>query len=160
MSPDKTTKRGGARPGAGRPKGSPNKAMAKEGELVEPEFINKAGRPSKLTDYQWQQIRERLLRGDKAADLVREFDISPTRVSARFGPEIKSFKELMHRHLCLTFEIEKLSIPEQQTVRKLADAYKYALRKDPTKDLDTMSRAEIRKMCAEFETAKTRGQIF
>jgi hypothetical protein len=31
------------------------------------------GRPSKLTDKQWDKSAQRLLKGEKAADLAREF---------------------------------------------------------------------------------------
>ncbi|RZL66414.1 MAG: Hin recombinase [Variovorax sp.] len=51
------------------------------------------GRPSKLSDKQWEQIGRRIVAGEKPSALAKEFKVSHATVSERFsesGGKVKS----------------------------------------------------------------------
>lgn len=81
------------------------------------------GRPSKLSDAQWERIAERLSRGEKAADLAREYKVSPATISNRVS---KSAKERTGRvetvaNQLVTAEqaLKALSVSEQAQALEL-----------------------------------------
>lgn len=82
------------------------------------------GRPSKLRDHQWEQIGKRLLQGEKAADLAREFGISKTAISARFSERMGIVKEIAHQVVETERRVEALPIADQLAVRTIADELK------------------------------------
>ena len=45
-------------------------------------------RPSKLTDKQWEEIKSRMLHGEKAADLSREYKVSKASISERVSERL------------------------------------------------------------------------
>jgi len=54
----------------------------------------KAGRPSKLTERQWDEIQRRLVMMEPAADLARAFGISPARISRHCAQRVKEIRAL------------------------------------------------------------------
>lgn len=82
------------------------------------------GRPSKLRDHQWEQIGKRLLQGEKAADLAREFGVSKTAISTRFSERMGTVKEIAQQVVETERRVESLPIADQIAVRTLADELK------------------------------------
>jgi len=64
------------------------------------------GRPSKLTETQWTTLERRLLAGESASALGREFDISEAAIRKRFG------------------SVKADSAKVRETAEKLAEAHK------------------------------------
>lgn len=81
-------------------------------------------RPSKLTDAQWDKIGQRLLKGEKAADLAREYGVSKTRISVRFSDRIETVKEVAQQLVDTETRVAALPIADQIAVRTLADELK------------------------------------
>jgi AraC-like DNA-binding protein len=79
------------------------------------------GRPSKLTEKQWASIGERLLKGEKAADLAREFGVSKTRISARFSERTGTVKTVANQLVAAESALRALPLSEQVSVLTLAD---------------------------------------
>lgn len=80
------------------------------------------GRPSKLTPEQWEQIHRRLIKGEKPADLSREFGISKTRISERFAGRFETVKAVANQMLAAETAFQALPITEQiETVSVLND---------------------------------------
>lgn len=50
------------------------------------------GRPSKLSDKQWQEINTRLLDGETNRSLAREFGVTETAIRKRLGSQIEKIK--------------------------------------------------------------------
>jgi hypothetical protein len=81
-------------------------------------------RPSKLTDSQWERIEARLLRGEKTADLAREFKITPAAISKRFSRKKNELKLIATRLADVENDFNSLRFAEKQAVRNLADELK------------------------------------
>lgn len=79
------------------------------------------GRPSKLTDAQWAQIRKRLLAGEKAADLAREYRVSPAAISTRVSKRIETVKTVANQLVAAEQALRSLPIAEQIETVSLAD---------------------------------------
>lgn len=79
------------------------------------------GRPSKLTEQQWETIRKRLLAGDKTSDLAREFKISKTRISARFAGRTETVKAVANQLVSAEVSLRSLPVAEQLAALTLAD---------------------------------------
>ena len=82
------------------------------------------GRPSKLTDAQWEQIGKRLLSGESAADLAREFKVSPASVSVRFSKAVGNVKIVANQIVATENALALLNVSEQIAARSLADELK------------------------------------
>lgn len=82
------------------------------------------GRPSKLTDKQWAEIQRRLLAGEKAADLAREFKISKVRISERFSERNGTVKAVANQLVAAEVALRQLPVPEQIAALTLADELK------------------------------------
>lgn len=82
------------------------------------------GRKSKLTDEQWQQIGERLVKGEKPADLAREFKVSKATISERFSKRTEKIKAVAGQLVAAETAFESLGIAEQISARSLADDLK------------------------------------
>ena len=78
-------------------------------------------RPSKLTDKQWADIKKRLLNGEKAADLAREFKVSKASVSTRITKRLETVKAIAHQLISAEDALRKLPISEQLETISLAD---------------------------------------
>lgn len=81
-------------------------------------------RPSKLTNLEWEQIGQRLLNGEKAADLAREFGVSKTAISTRFSKRIETVKEVGKKIAETEQLVRTLPIPDQIAARAFADDLK------------------------------------
>lgn len=81
-------------------------------------------RPSKLTDAQWEKIGKRLLAGESASSLAREFGISKAAVSGRFSERVKNVKEAANQIVAAESALSKLNVSEQLAARSLADDLK------------------------------------
>lgn len=82
------------------------------------------GRPSKLTDKQWEQIGKRLLGGEKAAPLSREYGVSKALISARFSERTETIKEVANQIVATETALSFLNISEQMAARSIADDLK------------------------------------
>jgi hypothetical protein len=71
------------------------------------------GRPSKLTEAQWDEIRRRLLEGEKAADLAREYGVSKTRISENVSKRASAVKDVAKQIVKAESDFRKLSVSEQ-----------------------------------------------
>jgi predicted DNA-binding protein YlxM (UPF0122 family) len=81
-------------------------------------------RPSKLTDKQWETIGKRLLNGESAASLAREFDISKASVSTRFSKRTETIKDVAKQIVATEAALSFLNVSEQMAARSLADGLK------------------------------------
>lgn len=81
-------------------------------------------RPSKLTDAQWEKIGKRLLAGESASSLAREFGIGKATISERFANRIKSVKDAANQIVAAESALSKLNVSEQIAARSLADDLK------------------------------------
>lgn len=79
------------------------------------------GRPSKLTDQQWEEIHRRLLKGEKAADLAREFGVSKTRISERFSGRFETVQSVAKQILSAETALKALPVTEQLATISLLD---------------------------------------
>jgi Helix-turn-helix domain of resolvase len=84
----------------------------------------KMGRPSKLSDIQWAEIGRRLAKGEKPADLAREYRISKALISNRFSKRIETLKTIAKQVAEAETAFSALPISEQVSVRSLADDLK------------------------------------
>jgi hypothetical protein len=82
------------------------------------------GRPSKLTDAQWEQIGKRLLAGESSASLAREFGVSKAAISGRFSERTQKIKTVAHQIVETERALSFLNVSEQLAARSLADDLK------------------------------------
>ncbi|BEU21580.1 helix-turn-helix domain-containing protein [Paraburkholderia sp. 22B1P] len=82
------------------------------------------GRPSKLTDAQWEAIGKRLLAGDTAADLSREYGVSKAAISVRFSKRNETIKSVANQIVETERALSFLNVSEQIAARSLADDLK------------------------------------
>lgn len=82
------------------------------------------GRPSKLTDAQWEQIGKRLLAGESAASLAREFKVSTGLISQRFSKRTQAVKSTADKIVEAERALSFLNVSEQIAARNLADDLK------------------------------------
>lgn len=78
-------------------------------------------RPSKLTDAQWETIKKRLLAGEKAADLAREYKVSKAAISNRVSKRIETVKAIANQLLTAEKALRSLPVSEQLLTLSLAD---------------------------------------
>jgi len=81
-------------------------------------------RPSKLTDAQWEAIGKRLLNGESAAALAREYKISKASISVRFSKRIETVKTVASQLVAAESAMSLLNVSEQIAARSLADDLK------------------------------------
>ena len=79
------------------------------------------GRNSKLSDQQWEQLHKRLLAGEKAADLAREYKVSKAVISSRFSKRTKTVKEVANQIVSAETALRSLPVSEQLKALTLAD---------------------------------------
>lgn len=82
------------------------------------------GRPSKLTDAQWEQIGKRLLAGESSASLAREFGVSKAAISGRFSERTTKIKSVANQIVETERALSFLNVSEQLAARSLADDLK------------------------------------
>jgi len=76
------------------------------------------GRPSNLSNTQWEKIGERLLKGEKLSALAREFNVSKTAISVRFSKRNETVKATASLILEGKNALNKLTVPEKIAVSK------------------------------------------
>ncbi|MET3232274.1 UNVERIFIED_ORG: AcrR family transcriptional regulator [Burkholderia sp. 1263] len=81
-------------------------------------------RPSKLTDAQWESIGKRLLAGESAAALSREFGVSKAAISVRFSKRTEAVKTVAKQIVETERALSFLNVSEQIAARSLADDLK------------------------------------
>lgn len=82
------------------------------------------GRPSKLTDAQWEKIGKRLLLGESVSALAREFGVSKATVSERFSERVRNVKDVANQLVATDRAMGLLNVSEQIAARSLADDLK------------------------------------
>ncbi|QBQ99244.1 helix-turn-helix domain-containing protein [Paraburkholderia pallida] len=82
------------------------------------------GRPSKLTDAQWEAIGKRILAGESAAALAREFGVSKAAISARVSKRHQAVKSVANQIVETERALSFLNVSEQMAARSLADDLK------------------------------------
>jgi hypothetical protein len=78
------------------------------------------GRPSKLSEAQWVQIMQRLVAGEKAADLAREFKISRSALSGRVSKRAETINTVANQIVTAERALGSLSVSEQIITVNLA----------------------------------------
>lgn len=81
-------------------------------------------RPSKLTDKQWEEIKSRMLHGEKAADLSREYKVSKASISERVSERVRTMKTISNQLVTAEQELKDLPVSEQLTVLNFVDDLK------------------------------------
>lgn len=82
------------------------------------------GRKSSLTDKQWVEIGERLLKGEAGRVLAREFGISEAAIRKRFGAQTKQIKDVANQLVAAETAFQDLPVSAQISARTLADELK------------------------------------
>lgn len=79
------------------------------------------GRPSKLSDAKWEELKQRLAKGEKAADLAREYNVSKAAISTRVSKRIETIKTVANQIVTAEEALSSLSISEQLLTVSLAN---------------------------------------
>ena len=82
------------------------------------------GRPSKLTEAQWEEVRRRVLAGEKPADLAREYGIARGRISERVSKRVEGIKTVAKQIVEAEASLKALPVSEQLDALNLADDLK------------------------------------
>lgn len=82
------------------------------------------GRPSKLTDAQWEQIGKRLLAGETAFALAKEFGVDRAAITRRFSQRNATVKAVANQIVETERALSFLNAAEQIAARNLADDLK------------------------------------
>jgi len=82
------------------------------------------GRPSKLTEKQWEQIGKRLLAGESVRKVAKEFGVSPSSVQERFSERNKEIKKVADQLSKAEIALSVLPVSAQISARTLADDLK------------------------------------
>lgn len=77
-------------------------------------------RPSKLTPEQWAEITRRLVAGERAADLAREFGISKASISVRVNKRAETVKAIANQLVRADSALRSLPVSEQLITLDLA----------------------------------------
>jgi len=77
------------------------------------------GRRSPLTDAQWKKIHSRILKGEAASDLAREYGVSRSAISMRFSERTKRVKAAAVAVIEAENVFHKLNFAEQRQAKNL-----------------------------------------
>lgn len=78
------------------------------------------GRPSKLTDAQWDEVKRRVLEGEKPADLAREYKVSKSAISTRVSKRVETVKTVANQIVATERALSEMSVSEQILTTTLA----------------------------------------
>lgn len=78
------------------------------------------GRPSKLTDAQWDEVKRRVLEGEKPADLAREYKVSKSAISTRISKRVETVKTVANQIVATERALSEMSVSEQILTTTLA----------------------------------------
>lgn len=79
------------------------------------------GRPSKLSDAKWEELKQRLAKGEKAADLARKYNVSKAAISTRVSKRIETIKTVANQIVTAEEALSSLSISEQLLTVSIAN---------------------------------------
>jgi transcriptional regulator with XRE-family HTH domain len=79
------------------------------------------GRPSKLSPRAWDALAARLLAGERAADLAREFGVSKSAVSERLSGQVKTVRRVAWQLFDAEQAVRALPRAEQVAALRIAD---------------------------------------
>jgi hypothetical protein len=79
------------------------------------------GRPSKLTPAQWDELKDRFTKGEKPADLAREFKVSRATISERFSKSVGNIKTVANQIVEAEVALKSLTVSEQISAVGLAN---------------------------------------
>lgn len=79
------------------------------------------GRKSTLTESQWNEIQERLLRGESGRSLAKEFGVSEAAIRKRIGAQTKKIKNVANQIVTAEQAFKALPIGAQISTRTLVD---------------------------------------
>jgi len=82
------------------------------------------GRPSKLNEKQWDEIKRRLAAGEKAAALAREFGVSRASVSERCQKPSETIRAVANQLVSADAALRALPVSEQILTLNLFDELK------------------------------------
>lgn len=82
------------------------------------------GRPSNLSDAKWEELKARLAKGEKAADLAREYKVSKSSISQRVSKRIETVKTVANQIVAADVALKALPVAEQVLVHSLVDDLK------------------------------------
>jgi hypothetical protein len=78
------------------------------------------GRPSKLTETQWAEIKRRILNGEKPADLAREFKVSKAAVSMQVSKRLETVRSVAQQIVSTEKALGEMPVSEQLLTVNLA----------------------------------------
>lgn len=79
------------------------------------------GRPSKLSDAKWEELKARLAKGEKATDLAREYGVSKAAISNRVSKRVETVKAVANQLVSAEDALRSLPVPEQMLALNLAE---------------------------------------
>lgn len=79
------------------------------------------GRPSKLTEKQWDEIGRRLVDGEAARSLAREFGVSEAAVRKRVGTQTAQIKTVANQMVAAEVAFNALPVSAQISAQNLAN---------------------------------------
>lgn len=79
------------------------------------------GRPSKLSDAQKDDIRKRLLSGEKAIDLAKEYKIDRAAITRMFSQQIATIKDVANQIVSVDVALSKMPVAQQIATIQEAD---------------------------------------
>lgn len=79
------------------------------------------GRPSKLNEKQWDDIKRRLATGEKAADLSREYGVSRATISERCQKPSETIRDVANQLVSADSALRSLPISEQAITLSVFD---------------------------------------
>jgi hypothetical protein len=82
------------------------------------------GRPSKLTDAEWDILKQRLVAGEKAADLSREYGVSKSAISGRVSKRAETINSVAKQLVAADQALKDLPLTEQVMTLSLVDELK------------------------------------
>jgi biotin operon repressor len=78
------------------------------------------GRPSKLTEAQWNEIKRRLLDGESGRVLAKEFGVSETAIRKKISSQVSEIKTVANQLASAQTALSKLPISSQISAQTLA----------------------------------------
>ena len=79
------------------------------------------GRPAKLTEKQWDIIRKRVIDGEKAGDLAKEYGVSRALISGRCQKRLETAKAVANQLVAAETALRAMPVSDQLLTLNLAD---------------------------------------
>lgn len=79
------------------------------------------GRPSKLSDSQWDELNRRILAGERAADLAREYGVSKSAISKRCKTPLDEVRSVANQVLAAESALKSLPVSQRNMAVDLID---------------------------------------